>query len=122
MGSTKNSEKAIKDKFAYVGKIAYDYSKEIKSYNPIIVLTKERENHILKRHPEMKQYIPYLMDYVNNPDFIKLDKTYNDTRNLIKILDEHSYLYITVKFSSNVLKKTSIISARYMTIKNKKKN
>ena len=75
MGSTKNSEKAIKDKFAYVGKIAYDYSKEIKSYNPIIVLTKERENHILKRHPEMKQYIPYLMDYVKNPYFIKLDNT-----------------------------------------------
>lgn len=116
-------DRQIKNKFAYIGKITYDYSGIIGNYNTTIVLTKERESHILKRHPEMKNYMFKLIEYINSPDDIFLDKKYDDTKNIIKYVDKNSFIFITVKFakaSDFIL--TSIISARYQhSRKNKKR-
>ncbi|MDE5546291.1 MAG: hypothetical protein K2I88_02380 [Anaeroplasmataceae bacterium] len=122
LGSCKNLNHLIKDKFAYFGKITYDYSNEIKNYNNTIVLTKERENHILERHPEMKIYISELIEYINSPDVILSDKKYNDTKNIIKYVEEKSFIFITVKFAKpDDLVLSSIISARYQIIRKNKK-
>ena len=119
----KNFDKQIKNKFAYISKITYDYSEIIGDYNTTIVLTQERKSHILKRHPEMNNYMFKLIEYINSPDDILLDKKYDDTINIIKYIDKNSFVFITVKFakaSDFIL--TSIISARYQhNRKNKKR-
>lgn len=112
----------MKNKFAYTGKITYDYSAEIGNYNMNIVLTNERKKHILGRHPEMKNYIPFLIDYVNNPNEYRLDKGNRDTLNVIRNLDKKYQIFITVKFAKKEDEKnSSIISARYQYIRKNKK-
>ncbi|MBD5390819.1 hypothetical protein HDR67_02305 [bacterium] len=114
----KKFEDNTDDNFSLKGKIIYDYSKEIANYKVSIILTKERKKHILERHPEMEKYIPNLLEYINNPSNIISDKNNRNTKNVIKNIDENSFLFITVKFANkNDLFLTSIISARYQTKK-----
>lgn len=97
-----------------LGKIQFDYTKLVGKYNEKIVLTKERENHIETRHPEMKDYVSKLFNYINNPSKVEDDKNYKDTKNIKYYLDNKHEIVITIKFAKKDSNKfSSIISARY---------
>ena len=125
---TINKIKGIKNRineYSDYGTLRKDYSKHlpnIKKVDKTIVLTKDREKHILERHPELKEKIGKLLQYINNPDGVEIDKKHNNTLNVYKFVDDEHVIYISVKFTeatSNL--SNSIITARYMNKKRIKK-
>lgn len=53
-----------------------DYTNELITTSNDVILTPNREKHILSRHPEADKYISKIGDILKNPDrvFLQLDK------------------------------------------------
>ena len=111
------NKNVTKCKEYYKSIIRYNYSNSIDfKYKKEIVLTRERINHISK-HVAFLPYLSRIFDYINHPDEVLIYKNNpNNTRNIIKNLDDHRRLFITVRFATkDEMFYSSIISARYET-------
>ena len=93
--------------------------------NKNIVLTKERKNHILESHPEVKLSEKVLYNCINNPDYmcedISTTRNNPNTYNCIKSIGDGKNIFITLKMSISANKDNSIISALIMNDKKVRK-
>lgn len=82
--------------------------------NNIVVLTKERIEHIKKRHPkDYDKYIKYIPYIINDPDYILEDSGNIDTILILKKLnEENKNIQIVVKLNTtnNKTKYNSILT------------
>ena len=94
------------EKVRYIGDI--DETKLGKFKNKIItkkvVLTKERIQHIQKRHPgDYEKYSKYLPDILKNPDYILEDKEMKDTVLMLKTLQEdNKNIQVVIKLITEI--------------------
>ena len=89
---TKTDKEGIKN-VQYIGKLDKNKLGEFKNkiLTEEVVLTKERMHHVQKRHPgDYENYVMYLPEVLNNPDYILEDKEMKDTILMLKTLKENN--------------------------------
>jgi len=79
--------------------------------NRLIRLTDERIGHILKNHPEMKNCISWMIEAVENPDFISA----GDFGELIAVRKYEKTPITSDKYLTVVYKETSLVDGFILT-------
>jgi hypothetical protein len=79
--------------------------------NRLIRLTDERISHILKNHPEMKNCISWMIETIENPDFISA----GDFGELIAIRKYKKTPVTIDKYLTVVYKETSLVDGFILT-------
>lgn len=98
-------------------------SKLYKSRLAFVELTRERKNHILKRHPDTEKYLPILGRVLGDPFKIRQSKI--DSRVLIFYgridkLDKEKYLAVVVKCNKRKFILTVYLTKQILTGKDYK--
>lgn len=96
----------------YIGKIDRDKLIKYNIATDIVVITRERKEHIKKRHFEdYSKYIQYIPYIIENPDYILEDNNNIDTILILKKLnEENKNIQIVIKLN------TTKDKSRYNTI------
>lgn len=86
----------------YIGKVDGDKLIGYKIATDIVVITRERKEHIQKRHFEdYSKYIQYIPYIIENPDYILEDNNNIDTILLLKKLnEENKNIQIVIKLNT----------------------
>ena len=128
MGIEKPTTERYKEykKLEKVGKFDISkYTNEIETTTKDVILTEKQKEHILERHPEMKEYIKEIPKILKDPDLIfkQLDK--EDTLWVIKKYEDN--LKITLKLNTinnekEIGYKNSIIQMQFIREKELNRN
>lgn len=85
----------------YIGKIDKDKLGKYKIATDIVIITKERIEHIRKRHSkDYEKYIQYIPDIIKEPDYILKDKNNVDTILVLKTIADTN-IQIVIKLHTN---------------------
>ena len=79
--------------------------------NRLIRLTDERISHIIKNHPEMKTCISWIIETIENPDFISI----GDFGELIAVRKYEKTPVTTDKYLTAIYKETSMVDGFILT-------
>lgn len=116
------------EKVQYVGKLDKNKLGKFKTkiLTSKVVLTKERIQHIQKRHPgDYEKYSKYLSNIIEDPDYILEDKEMKDTVLFLKTLQENNKnIQVVIKLiteMAEVNKSNSIITFWHIRERNYKK-
>ena len=80
-------------------------------YDRLIRLTDERMNHILTNHPEIKNCITWIIETIENPDFIAA----GDFGEIIAVKKYGKTPVTTDKYLTVVYKETSLVDGFILT-------
>lgn len=96
----------------YIGKIDRNKLIRYKIATDIVVITRERKEHIQKRHfDDYSKYIQYIPYIIENPDYILEDNNNIDTILILKKLnEENKNIQIVIKLN------TTKDKSRYNTV------
>ena len=114
---SKQKEEKVIEKYIELGKINI---KLLKKYFNIktdeLIITKERINHINKRHNnDYNRYGKYIQDIIENPDYILIDKENKDTVLYLKSIEKLNFQVIVKIYNgTNKFKSNSIITFWHM--------